>query len=274
MDKDKKPFHKGNRKPFHKDRKGTAGGRFKRKLEPGVEFEDRRLGVGIVRKVTEDGITVAFGDVEKVIPRKKRTTAPRERRPSALGKPLEKKVFTFDVQPGDKKPFSKDRKVEKREPEVGLEVVDETLGKGVVSRITERGVYVTYEATGEHVMYPRGLPSKLLKSAFPEVKKEKKAEPHKGKERTYKVPEQVKPEKKEKIVPHRAKETHRGNTRFISLGEGTLVISPLYGEGIIMEISNGRMIVKFTEVEKEYTYPAAFAAGEIEVLEKEDKEDK
>lgn len=271
MDKDKKPFHKGNRKPFHKDRKGASGGRFKRKLEPGVEFEDRRLGVGIVRKVTEDGITVAFGDVEKVIPRKKRTPAPRERRPSALGKPLEKKVFTFDVQPGDKKPFSKDRKVEKREPEVGLEVVDDTLGKGVVSRITERGVYVTYEATGEHVMYPRGLPSKLLKSAFPEVKKEKKAEPHKGKERTYKVPEQVKPEKKEKIVPHRAKETHRGNTRFISLGEGTLVISPLYGEGIIMEISNGRMIVKFTEVEKEYTYPAAFAAGEIEVLEKEDK---
>lgn len=271
MDQDKKPFHKGNRKPFHKDRKGTAGGRFKRKLEPGVEFEDRRLGVGIVRKVTEDGITVAFGDVEKVIPRKKRTPAPRERRPSTLGKPLEKKVFTFDVQPGDKKPFSKDRKVEKREPEVGLEVVDETLGKGVVSRITERGVYVTYEATGEHVMYPRGLPSKLLKSAFPEVKKEKKAEPHKGKERTYKVPEAAKPEKKEKIIPHRAKETHRGNTRFISLGEGTLVISPLYGEGIIMEISNGRMTVKFTEVEKEYTYPAAFAAGEIEVLEKEDK---
>ena len=80
MDKDKKPFHKGNRKPFRKDRKGTAGGRFKRKLEPGVEFEDRRLGVGIVRKVTVDGITVAFGDAEKVIPSKKRTTAPRERR--------------------------------------------------------------------------------------------------------------------------------------------------------------------------------------------------
>ena len=184
MDKDKKPFHKGNRKPFRKDRKGASGGRFKRKLEPGVEFEDRRLGVGIVRKVTEDRIPVAFGDVEKVIPRKKRTTAPRERRPAALGKPLEKRVFTFDVEPGDKKPFSKDRKAEKREPEVGLEVVDETLGKGVVSRITERGVYVTYEATGEHVMYPRGLPSKLLKSAFPDVKKEKKAEPHKGKVRT------------------------------------------------------------------------------------------
>lgn len=272
MDKDKKPFHKGNRKPFHKDRKGAAGGRFRRKLEPGVEFEDRRLGVGIVRKVTEDGITVAFGDVEKVIPRKKRTDAPRTgKKPAPLGKPMEKKVFTFDVQPGDKKSFSGNRRPEKREAEVGLEVVDETLGKGVVSRITERGVYVTYEATGEHVMYPRGLPGKLLKSAFPDAKKEKKAEPHKGKERTYKVPEAAKPEKKAKIVPHRAKETHRGNTRFISLGEGTLVISPLYGEGIIMEISDGRMTVKFKEVEKEYTYPAAFADGDIEVLEKEEK---
>lgn len=57
---------------------------------------------------------------------------------------------------------------------MGLEVVDETLGKGVVSRVTERGVYVTYEATGEHVMYPRGLPSKLLKSAFSEVKRKRK----------------------------------------------------------------------------------------------------
>lgn len=52
MDNDKKPFHKGGRKPFRKDRKGAPGRKFKRKLEPGVEFEDRRLGVGIVRKVT------------------------------------------------------------------------------------------------------------------------------------------------------------------------------------------------------------------------------
>lgn len=41
-----------------------------------------------------------------------------------------------------------------------------------------------------------------------------------------------------------------------------------------MEISNGRMTVKFTEVEKEYTYPAAFAAGEIEVLEKKTNKEK
>jgi len=272
MDNDKKPFHKGGRKPFRKDRKGAPGRKFKRKLEPGVEFEDRRLGVGIVRKVTEDGITVAFGDVEKVIPRRKRMNAPETgRKPAPLGKPMDRKVFTFDVQPGEGKAPLRDIRPRKREAEVGLEVVDDTLGKGVVSRITERGVYVTYEATGEHVMYPRGLPAKLLKSAFPEVKKEKKAEPHRGKERTYTVPAQAKPEKKEKVVPHRAKETHRGNTRFISLGVGTLVISPLYGEGVIMEISNGHMTVKFKEVEKEYTYPAAFADGDIEVLEKEEK---
>lgn len=272
MDKDKKPFHKGNRKPFHRDRKGAPGSRFKRKLEPGVEFEDRRLGVGIVRKVTEEGITVAFGDVEKVIPRRKRTGAPRRAgKPAPLGRPMEKKVFTFDVQPDQGKPVSREQKPRKKEAEVGLEVTDETLGKGVVSRITERGVYVTYEKTGEHVMYPMGLPAKLLNSAFPHDKKEKKAEPHKGKERTYRVPEQTKPERKAKVVPHRAKETHRGNTRFISLGEGTLVISPLYGEGVIMEISDGRMTVKFRETEKEYTYPAAFADGDIEVLEKEEK---
>lgn len=107
MDNDKKPFHKGGRKPFRRDRKGAPGRKLKRKLEPGVEFEDRRLGVGIVRKVTEDGITVAFGDVEKVIPRRKRMNAPETgRKPAPLGKPMDRKVFTFDVQPGDGKASS------------------------------------------------------------------------------------------------------------------------------------------------------------------------
>lgn len=72
MDKSDKPFHRKGGKPFHKDRRANGNRTFRRrKLEPGVEFEDRTLGVGIVRKVTEDGITVAFGDVEKVIPRRK-----------------------------------------------------------------------------------------------------------------------------------------------------------------------------------------------------------
>ena len=61
MDKDKKPFHKGNRKPFRKDRKGASGGRFKRKLEPGVEFEDRRLCFGIgCREMTLEEIGDKF----------------------------------------------------------------------------------------------------------------------------------------------------------------------------------------------------------------------
>lgn len=73
MDKSDKPFYRKGGKSFHKDRKGNGSRTLRRrKLEPGVEFEDRTLGVGIVRKVTEDGITVAFGDVEKVIPRRKR----------------------------------------------------------------------------------------------------------------------------------------------------------------------------------------------------------
>ena len=48
-------------------------------------------------------------------------------------------------------------------------------------------------------------------------------------------------------------------------------MKPSIKKGIIMDISDGRMTVKFKEVEKEYTYPAAFADGDIEVLEKEEK---
>ena len=271
MDRSKKPFHKDNRKPFHKDRKGGSRPFIKRKLEPGVEFVDRELGVGIVRSVTEDGITVAFGDVEKVIPRKKRDFSdyPANRIPCAA-KPMEKKVFTFDVQPGDipqkKETFEKSGK---REVTVGLEVNDEVLGKGLVSRITERGVYVTYEKTGENVLYPLGLPSKLMKSAFPEEKKEKKETQPKGRGRLYRVPEQKKPEEAPKVVPHKAKETHRGNTHYIDLGIGTMVLSPLYGEGVITEIAEGHMKVQFLNKTADYTYPEAFANGDIEVVEQE-----
>lgn len=270
MEKSKKPFHKDKKKPFHKDRKAGPRPFRKRKLEPGVEFVDRELGVGIVRHVTEEGITVAFGDVEKVIPRKKRDfhDKPANRAPAA--KPLEKKVFTFDVQPGEmpqkKETFEKSGK---REVAVGLEVNDEALGKGVVSRITERGVYVTYEKTGENVLYPLGLPSKLLKSAFPNTKKVKKEIQPKGKGRLYKVPEPQKPQDAPKVVPHKAKETHRGNVRYIELGIGTMVLSSLYGEGIITEIADGHMKVQFLNKTCDYTYPEAFANGDIEVVEQE-----
>ena len=154
---------------------------------------------------------------------------------------------------------------------MGLSVVDEKLGKGVVSRITERGVYVTYEATGEHVMYPQGLPAKLKKSAFPERKREKRKILPKGKGRTYRVPEQEKPEPAHQIIPHRAKETHRGNTRFIDLGEGTMVFSPDYGEGVITAINHGHLTVEFRDGSRDFAYPAAFAEGQIIVPEKKDE---
>lgn len=269
MEKSDKPFHGRGKKPFHQDRKGSGNRTFRRrKLEPGVEFEDRTLGVGIVRKVTEDGIIVAFGDVEKVIPRRRRNEEKRNFHSRSEGKPFEKKVFTFDMkgEPGDRK----DRP-EKNEVTVGLMVTDEKLGKGVVSRITERGVYVTYEATGEHVMYPQGLPAKLRKSAFPAKKKEKKETLPKGKERTYRVPEQAKPERHHAVTPHPAKETHRGNTRYIDLGEGTMVFSPDYGEGVITEISHGRLTVAFKDGPREFSYPAAFAEGQILVPEKKEE---
>ncbi len=271
MDKAKKPFHKDNRKPFHKNRNSRTEFFKKRKLEPGVEFVDKILGVGIVRKVTEEGITVAFGDLEKVIPRKKQDSHhKREAEASGKRKPFEKRVFTFDVQPEDVSvKTDQSIKAGRREASLGLEVVDEILGKGIVSRITERGVYVTYEKTGENVMYPLGLPSKLLKSAFPDKKKVRKETIPKGKSRLYKVPEQVKPEEKAKVIPHKAKETHRGNTHYIDLGIGTMVISPLYGEGVITEIADGHMKVAFKNISKDYTYPLAFADGEIEVVEKE-----
>lgn len=152
-------------------------------MAPGVEFVDRELGVGIVRKLTDEGIVVAFGDAEKLIPRKKREGGYKKdgfkkdghrkdfkKEAFSAAKPMEKKVFTFDAPLPDAKPTG----FKKREAAVGLEVTDETLGKGTITRITERGTYVTYDATGERILYPMGLPSKLLKTAFPEVKKETK----------------------------------------------------------------------------------------------------
>lgn len=269
MDKSDKPFYRKGGKSFHKDRKGNGSRTLRRrKLEPGVEFEDRTLGVGIVRKVTEDGITVAFGDVEKVIPRRKRDDGEKFSGSRADGKPFEKKVFTFDTKG---RPEDRQKGRGKDEVTVGLSVVDEKLGKGVVSRITERGVYVTYEATGEHVMYPQGLPAKLKKSAFPERKREKRKILPKGKGRTYRVPEQEKPEPAHQIIPHRAKETHRGNTRFIDLGEGTMVFSPDYGEGVITAINHGHLTVEFRDGSRDFAYPAAFAEGQIIVPEKKDE---
>ncbi len=275
----KKDFHKKGHFGGKKFSKGKPDFK-KRKLAPGVEFVDRELGVGIVRKLTDEGVVVAFGDVEKVIPRKKREDKnggfrkggfhkdrfpkKEDKTPFQGAKPMEKKVFTFDVEatPAKAKPAGK------REVTVGLEVVDDVLGKGVVSRITERGTYVTYESTGEHIMYPRGLTAKLLASAFPKTKKEKKEEIPKGKGRTYTVPDAPQREPK-KVEVRPVKETHRGNTHYIELGVGTPVISATFGKGVITDIAHGRMKVNFGQEEKEFVYPRAFAEGDIEVVTEE-----
>ena len=124
----------GRGKSFGKDKPDFK----KRKLAPGVEFVDRELGVGIVRKLTDEGIVVAFGDAEKLIPRKKREGGYKKdgfkkdghrkdfkKEAFSAAKPMEKKVFTFDAPLPDAKPTG----FKKREAAVGLEVTDETLGR-------------------------------------------------------------------------------------------------------------------------------------------------
>lgn len=284
--KPRKDFHKKGKfggKKFGEKKFGGRGKSFgkdkpdfkKRKLAPGVEFVDRELGVGIVRKLTDEGIVVAFGDAEKLIPRKKREGGFKKdghrkdfkkdfkKETFSAAKPMEKKVFTFDAPLPDAKPTG----FKKREAAVGLEVTDETLGKGTITRITERGTYVTYDATGERILYPMGLPSKLLKTAFPEVKKETKKEAPKGKARTYTVPEAERPAPKPKVEVRPVKETHRGNTHYIELGVGTPVISSVYGQGVITDIADGKLIVDFGNTEQSFSYPKAFAEGQIEVVE-------
>ncbi len=275
--KPRKDFHKKGKfggKKFGEKKFGGRGKSFgkdkpdfkKRKLAPGVEFVDRELGVGIVRKLTDEGIVAAFGDAEKLIPRKKREGGFKKdfkKETFSAAKPMEKKVFTFDAPLPDAKPTG----FKKREAAVGLEVTDETLGKGTITRITERGTYVTYDATGERILYPMGLPSKLLKTAFPEVKKETKKEAPKGKARTYTVPEAERPAPKPKVEVRPVKETHRGNTHYIELGVGTPVISSVYGQGVITDIADGKLIVDFGNTEQSFSYPKAFAEGQIEVVE-------
>lgn len=262
--KDGRPFHKDG-KPFHKDFHKDGKPFHKRKLEVGVEYVDREMGVGIVRKITDDGITVAFGDTEKLFPRHKREHRDFHRdgdkKPFVKAAPIGSKVFTFDVQPGaagQKKEFGVN---------VGTPVEDEILGKGEVTRITERGVYVTYEATGEHVLYPKGLPHKLFPSAQKKEKKEVK-EPPKGAARTYTVPAAAPRKPKKQAAPKPAKETRRGNTRYIEVAEGTAVISPDHGRGFIAAIGDGTFTARFDDgAEKEYPYPVSFVNGDIEIVE-------
>lgn len=260
MEDRKRNFGRGKRFPRKNDRP-------RRKLEEGVEFVDHELGVGIVRQVKEDGIVVVFGDVEKVIPRKKREDRPQKLgdkgpRKDFKGNAFEKRVFTFDVEPKEATKAPK----EKGGVHVGLEVVDPVLGKGVVTTIIEETgrLYITYEKTGERIMYPQGLTPELKKSAFPNKDKAKKAAP-KGKVRTYTVPTQQRGTKKveETKGPREERDSHRNPVHHFTIQEGVAVKSSLYGPGVIEEVNETSLKVNFEGNKKEFTYPKAFLEGEL-----------
>lgn len=280
-----KSFIKNERRSF-KGRKfssGKSGNKgpkpsFKRrKLEVGSIYRDRELGEGTVTAITEDTIAVRFGESEKIFPRRKREERKKDSRIS------EKKVFEKEYAKDDRNPVftfdtTEDRNKEsesdvKRSPvKVGLHVNDDVLGPGVVGRITERGTYVTYERTGEFVLYPLGLPLKLIKSAFSEEdvkeKRVKRQRPLKE-ARTYKVSPEAKKEEKKEVLqgekpPRGRKET--GNVHYFELAEGTRVLNKIFGNGVIKEIGQGTLLVDFEGKVRQFSYPEAFARGELDVI--------
>lgn len=271
MEKDrmysKKPFHKGKspgtRKGF---RKPDGGRRERRPLTVGATYRDREMGLGVVKALTEEKIVVLFGEVEKVFPRR-RPMKPEEKPVGreGTGKKPGGTVFTFAG--AREKLLEKKPRATKREVKIGIHVEDCVLGPGVVSKITERGTYVTYERTGEHVLYPQGLTKELLKSAFPSEKKKERVIGPKEKARVYKVPMEERPKKEE--VPSTTS-NHGGYVpivHHISVGEGTKVSSPFYGQGIIIEVTNDTFVVDFSGTRKVFPYPASLSRGDLVVIE-------
>lgn len=236
--------HKENRKmDHHRNHEDHAK---RRVLKPGVEYIDRKLGVGIVRKVSDDGVTVSFGDMEKVFPRKTKRTYHEHA-----------SVFTFAP-----------RTTRRRRVRVDDPVYSKELGKGIVSRISERGTYVTFEKTGESVLFPTGIPNSMLYRESKENKKQDGSKKPKGKGRTY-VVEEKPVVKKEKTVPsHPAKVTNHGHVNYIEISAGTEVVAPENGAGVIERIDDGKLYVTFQEgTEAAYKYPECFENGNIEVVE-------
>ncbi len=250
----------------------------RRKLEVGSIYRDRELGEGTVTAITEETIAVCFGESEKIFPRRKREERKKDSRIQEK-KVFEKReyakddrnpVFTFDTTEDRNKESESD--VKRSPVKVGLHVNDDVLGPGVVGRITERGTYVTYERTGEFVLYPLGLPLKLIKSAFSEEDvKEKRVKRQRPlrEARTYKVsPETKKEEKKEVLQGEKSsrgrKET--GNVHYFELAEGTRVLNKIFGTGVIKEIGQGTLLVDFEGEVRQFSYPEAFARGELDVI--------
>ncbi|MDU7053255.1 MAG: hypothetical protein E6330_04900 [Dialister sp.] len=281
-----KSFIKNERRSF-KGRKFSSGksgnkgpkSSFKRrKLEVGSIYRDRELGEGTVTAITEETIAVRFGESEKIFPRRKREERKKDSRISEkrvfekreYAKDDRNPVFTFDTTEDRNKESESD--VKRSPVKVGLHVNDDVLGPGVVGRITERGTYVTYERTGEFVLYPLGLPLKLIKSAFPEEDvKEKRAKRQRPlrEARTYKVSPKVKKEEKKEVLqgekPSRGrKET--GNIHYFELAECTRVLNKIFGTGVIKEIGQGTLLVDFEGEVRQFSYPEAFARGELDVI--------
>ena len=277
--KNERRSFKGRR--FSSGKSGNKGPKpsFKRrKLEVGSIYRDRELGEGTVTAITEETIAVCFGENEKVFPRRKREERKKDSRISEkqvfekreYAKDDRNPVFTFDTTEDRNKESESD--VKRSPVKVGLHVNDDVLGPGVVGRITERGTYVTYESTGEFVLYPLGLPLKLIKSAFPEEdvkgKRVKRQRPLRE-ARTYKVsPETKKEEKKEVLQGEKSsrgrKET--GNVHYFELAEGTRVLNKIFGTGVIKEIGQGTLLVDFEGEIRRFSYPEAFARGELDVI--------
>ena len=281
-----KSFIKNERRSF-KGRKfssGKSGNKgskpsFKRrKLEVGSIYRDRELGEGTITAITEETIAVRFGESEKIFPRRKREERKKDSHISEK-KVFEKReyakddrnpVFTFDTTEDRNKESESD--VKRSPVKVGLHVNDDVLGPGVVGRITERGTYVTYERTGEFVLYPLGLPLKLIKGAFPEEDvKEKRVKRQRPlrEARTYKVSPEAKKEEKKEVLqgekPSRGrKET--GNVHYFELAEGTRVLNKIFGTGVIKEIGQGTLLVDFEGEVRQFSYPEAFARGELDVI--------
>ncbi len=281
-----KRFIKNERRSF-KGRKfssGKSGNKgpkpsFKRrKLEVGSIYRNRELGEGTVTAITEETITVCFGESEKIFLRRKREERKKDSRISEK-KVFEKReyakddrnpVFTFDTTEDRNK--ESDSGVKRSPVKVGLHVNDDVLGPGVVGRITERGTYVTYERTGEFVLYPLGLPLKLIKSAFPEEDvKEKRAKRQRPlrEARTYKVSPETKKEEKKEVLqgekPSRGRK-EAGNGHYFELAEGTRVLNKIFGTGVIKEIGQGTLLVDFEGKVRRFSYPEAFARGELDVI--------
>ena len=81
-------------------------------------------------------------------------------------------------------------------------------------------------------------------------------------------PETKKEEKKEVLQgekPSRGRK-EAGNVHYFELAEGTRVLNKIFGTGVIKEIGQGTLLVDFEGKVRRFSYPEAFARGELDVI--------